>query len=102
MLLLMMRSLMCKYRQEGESEMTQIPYIKSAEAEDIITVPEEYLNIKLYKQDKDVLCNYLNIKEDGKLRKWTTIKRMFGKSGYSIIDGVDSGGKARYSIIKRK
>ncbi len=77
-------------------------YIKSAEAEDIITVPEEYLNIKLYKQDKDVLCNYLNIKEDGKLRKWTTIKRMFGKSGYSIIDGVDSGGKARYSIIKRK
>ena len=73
-------------------------YLHSANSVDYISLPSEYLDIPLYKKDKDRLCAYLNLKDDnGRLLKWTSIKSRLKKCGYIIDDKRTK--KERYTII---
>lgn len=74
-------------------------YIKSSDAEDTISVPLEYLDKKLYKDDKDTLCEILNIRNNGRLCKWNTIKKILETNGYEIIEKRNN--HERYAIVKK-
>ena len=70
-----------------------------------IKVPEEYLNKDLTVHDKQSLCKDLYIiDEKGRLRKWTTIKKLIESSGYVIEDTVRTidGKRTRVSVITHK
>ena len=54
----------------------------------------------LFKADKDELIQYLHmIKEDGRLIKWTTLKKKLQKDGLIITEGRINN--LRYSRILR-
>ena len=62
--------------------------------------PEEYYDRMLFKADKDELIQYLHmIKEDGRLIKWTTLKKKLQKGGLIVAEGRINN--LRYSRILR-
>ena len=76
-------------------------YIHDKAHEHIIDYfPEEYYDRMLFKADKDELIQYLHmIKEDGRLIKWTTLKKKLQKDGLIVIEGRINN--LRYSRILR-
>ncbi len=76
-------------------------YIHDKAHEHIIDYfPEEYYERMLFKADKDELIQYLHmIKEDGRLIKWTTLKKKLQKDGLIITEGRINN--LRYSRILR-
>lgn len=63
-----------------------------------IHVPDEYLNRKLFADDKDKLCREINLHDsNGRLCKWTTIKSKITEMGYTIVEGRENS--KRYAII---
>lgn len=76
-------------------------YIHDKAHEHIIDYfPEEYYDRMLFKADKDELIQYLHmIKEDGRLIKWTTLKKKLQKDGLIITEGRINN--LRYSRILR-
>ena len=79
----------------------KILYHYDKDEEDIIVLKDKWLNKKLYTEDKNELVLELNIKKDGKLIKWTTIKTMLDHSGYIVQEKKVKGGK-RYVIISNR
>lgn len=73
-------------------------YLYDTKAEQEIVVPDEYLNKPLHKTDKDALCQYFGIKDNRRLLKWTSIKKVLIDAGYEVIDR--SGTHGRYSVIQ--
>lgn len=73
-------------------------YYYDPDVSDDIIVPEEFLGKRLFKEDKDKLCIALDIKENGRLCKWTTVKQYLEYVDYKVEDKKIDGGK-RYSII---
>lgn len=70
-----------------------------------IKVPKEYLDVDLTVHGKQSLCEDLYIiDEKGRLRKWTTIKKLIESSGYVIEDTVRTidGKRTRVSVITYK
>lgn len=64
-----------------------------------IQLPPEYLNVPLYKEDKDRLIEELNIRDKkGTLKKWPTIRKRLEEQGHQIEDYHPSN--RRYSIIR--
>lgn len=52
-----------------------------------VTVPDEYLDIDLTKEDKDRLVEYFNIKDNkSRIIKWTRLKKIIESSGYKVTD----------------
>ena len=66
---------------------------------DIIDLPDSWIGHKLKKADKDALCSYLGLKNkaNGRLLKWTSIKKALKYNHYIIYDFKD--GSERCSII---
>ena len=68
-----------------------------------IIIPEKYLNEYLNAEDKENLSIELNILNDkGKLRKWTSIRKIITNLGYEIEDKIITidNKRARVSMIK--
>lgn len=61
-------------------------YLKSENNDVDIVVPYEFLDVRLYKADKDVLCEILGIRLNGRLAKWTTVRKELEKCGYKVED----------------
>ena len=80
----------------------QTLYIYHPDIIDDIYIPDEYINTKLFKSDKDTLCDLLGFKNNsnGRLLKWTSVKAKLEDSGYIIEDKKIKGGE-RYSVIKK-
>ena len=56
-----------------------------------IAVPENFLDRKLYSEEKNQLCDYLKIKsKQRKQIKWTTLKELLRESGYTVEEKKDS------------
>lgn len=73
-------------------------YLYKPEEEDLIDLSNKWLWRELNKKDKDELCAELGFKDkNGRLLKWTTIKKKLEKNGY-IIDEKRTN-KERFVII---
>ena len=75
----------------------------------MLLMPEEYLNRRLFKKDKDSLCKRLNLKnEKGRLCRWPTVKKVLLDNHYYIKEDrarVIENGKERklsYAFITRE
>lgn len=77
-----------------------ILYCREPDVYDTVEVPYRWIGRKLSKADKDALCEYLGLKDsaNGRLLKWTTIKKVLAANGYTIFDIRESG--ERFSIIR--
>lgn len=63
-----------------------------------LTVPDEYLNIRLFSKEKDELCAILNRTNPcNRLFKWPTIKNMLIDCEYTISEGRQNN--LRYAMI---
>lgn len=70
-----------------------------------IKLDEKYLNRSLTSEDKNSLCNEMNIFDNnGRLRKWPTLKEFIIKSGYKVEDKLETinDKRTRISIITVK
>ena len=66
-----------------------------------LVVPDEYLNIKLFSEDKEKLCNYLNMRDDNNRQlRWRGIRPYLEKSRYNVSEGRNNN--RRYHIITKK
>lgn len=65
-------------------------------------IPEEFLNIPLFKEDKDELAETLNIRINGQLRKWNTIQQNLPKNGYEVVEMIRVKGKRNHKIQERR
>ena len=64
-------------------------------------VPSEYLNVRLYKEDKERLCGIIKLRNaQGRILKWTSVKEKLVTFGYTVIDGRSNN--KRFSIINKK
>lgn len=63
-----------------------------------IEVPEDFLNRRLFSEDKKQLCSVLNIHNpSGRLYKWTSIHTLLLHAGYQVCEGRD--GNLRYAVV---
>lgn len=64
-------------------------------------VPEDFLDRRLFKEDKDKLCEILNIRDNSNhLMKWPTVKAKLIQAGYCVKDADNQREKnRRYAII---
>lgn len=63
-----------------------------------IELPDEFLGIKLFKEGKDRLCDFVNIKNPYRKKyKWTTIKELLLEDGYDIAEKRQDN--LRYVVI---
>lgn len=61
---------------------------------------EKWLDRRLYEEDKRLLCEELNIRDErGRLYKWPNVKRSLRFSGFRVTDKQEKNGR-RYSIIE--
>lgn len=76
-------------------------YLLNPLADDIITLPDEWLNRPLSASDKQELCRTLQIpsQRSGRIAMWSTIKPKLEKSGYLITHHRTS--IERYDIISK-
>lgn len=78
-------------------------YLLTRDSSDFAYLPQtkfdrKWLDIPLYKEDKEALCEELNLKDSrGRPFKWTNVKRSLKFSGYSVHDTHTRNGD--YSII---
>ncbi len=65
-----------------------------------IVIPDDYLDIPLFAEDKKCLSHELNIlNADGRLCMWPTIKAMLPGSGYQVSELRKKG--KRVSVISK-
>lgn len=80
--------------------------VRIMEREKTLGVIEGYLGKPLTTEDKDKICEELNIKreDNGRLVKWPTIKKTLKKNGYDIQDSIKriNGKQVSVSIITKK
>lgn len=70
-------------RGRYRSDLKNLFCLNQSEAE--IEVPQEFLNRPLFKEDKDMLCNQLSIRDNGRrIVGWTTVKKKLIENGYYI------------------
>ncbi len=61
-------------------------------------IPDEFLDIPLFKEDKDSLAETINIRVNGQLRKWNTIQKNLKKNGYEVVEMIRVKGKRNHTI----
>jgi hypothetical protein len=66
-----------------------------------IVVPKEFLDVRLFKENTNRLCQYLNLRnrENNRPLKWPSIKSLLPQSGYKITDGREDN--YRYYVIHK-
>ena len=65
-----------------------------------VVIPDEFLNVPLYTEDKERLSHILNILDKGgRLCKWNTIKSMLPGSGFKLTESRKEG--RRVSVITK-
>lgn len=63
-----------------------------------IEVPEDFLNRRLFVEDKKLLCSVLNIHNpSGRLEGWTSIHKLLLYAGYQVCEGRE--GNRRYAVV---
>lgn len=63
-----------------------------------IDLPDEFLNVRLFGEAKDRLCDFVNVKNPyRKQYKWPTVKTLLIDSGYDISEGRQNN--QRYALI---
>lgn len=62
-----------------------------------INLDDKWLNKPLYKEDKDELCIEIGLRENGRLLKWTSVKKYLIHAGYQIQDKKSNS--TRFTII---
>lgn len=70
-----------------------------------VYVPESYLNRRLYKEDQDELCDWINYRKgNGKLYKMPTVIKLLRENGYDVSESKQdsSNGGKRYRVITKK
>ena len=68
--------------------------------DDCLVVPNEYLGIKLFAEDKEKLCQYFHIRNrNSRLYRWPTIKNLLIDSDYCLTEARENN--KRYVIITR-
>ena len=61
---------------------------------------EKWLDRRLYEEDKKLLCEELNIRDDrGRLYKWPNVKKSLRFSDFRVTDKQEKNGR-RYSVIE--
>ena len=65
-------------------------------------IPEEFLDIPLFKEDKEDLAQILNIKVKGQLRKWNTIQKHLNKNGYEVVEMIRVKDRRNHTIRAKK
>ena len=61
---------------------------------------QKWLNRRLYEEDKNLLCEELNIRDRrGRLYKWPNVKKSLRFSDFQVTDKQEKNGR-RYSIIE--
>lgn len=64
-----------------------------------INVPADFLNRRLFSEDKGQLCSVLNLhNESGRLCRWTTIHSVLLYAGYTVYEGRQDN--KRYAVIE--
>lgn len=86
-------------RGRYRNDLNQLYLYNLYGSEQKIKVPQEWIDKKLYKNDKSALCKYLDFKNEcGRTLGWTTVKEILADYGYVIKDGRTN--KDRYTIIQ--
>lgn len=63
-----------------------------------LSVPDEFMDRKLFQEDKERLCEILGLRDkNNRLVKWTTVKKKILEKGYLIDEGRENN--RRYSVI---
>lgn len=63
-----------------------------------IEVPEDFLNRRLFVEDKKLLCSVLNIHNpSGRLYGWTSIHQLLLHAGYQVCEGREEN--RRYAVV---
>ena len=63
-----------------------------------LSVPDEFMDRKLFQEDKERLCEILGLRDkNNRLVKWTTVKKRILEKGYLIDEGRENN--RRYSVI---
>ena len=78
---------------------------KAVVIKDLYNLDGKWLNKPLTKEDKDALCEELNIFDsNGRLAKWTTVKNRLKEQGYTIEEKTMriEGKRTKVSIINKK
>lgn len=66
-----------------------------------LVVPEEFMNVELTPEDKDRLCEALNVKDAvGKMMKWRAIQRLLIDQGYKIENKQMTRNRRRFRMSK--
>ncbi len=72
-------------------------YLPDKSTTDEIIVPDDFLDKKLFSNEKEALAQIIDYRKNGKQRKWTTIKQLLPKCGYTVKEYRE--GNKRYAII---
>ena len=70
----------------------------------ILFLHEKWLNIPLTKKDKEALCKELQLyNNDGRLIKWTGVKKTLEKNGYTVreVKRKENDKRVNYNIITK-
>ena len=62
------------------------------------SIPPQYLNTPLFAPEKGALCKIINLRANGKLGGWITVKRKLQECGFTIDEGRRNN--KRYAIIR--
>lgn len=73
-------------------------YLPTIENDNIV-IPNEFLGVRLFREDKTKLCDILNLRDrSGRRYQWNTIKQKLIDSDYILEEGRLRG-SSRYTII---
>ena len=71
-----------------------------APSDDTLIVPDEYINVPLFKEDKDALALALNYRNPcGALYKWSAIKKKLIEQGYTILENPRINNRRSETIL---
>lgn len=63
-----------------------------------LSVPDEFINRKLFQEDKERLCEILGLRDkNSRLVKWPTVRKKISEKGFLIDEGRENN--KRYSVI---
>lgn len=75
-------------------------YLPSMDSHEL-TVPDEYLGVRLFTPDKNRLCEIINQRNRyNRPYKWPTVKGMLLDSGYTIVEGREKN--KYYALITKE
>lgn len=75
---------------------------KKKQPDTFINIDDKYIGVKLTSEDKELFCEELSLTDkNGRLLKWTSVKRKLEKQGFNITDtqSIVDGKRVRVSMI---